>query len=257
MPRLLSVLLALLALPTLRAQFEIRVDAEKTGYLEMEPITLVCQVRNSGAAKVTLGEAATNAVISLVVRDPNGRPVRRLDTPLLEEVVPVPPERQATFRITLTDSHEIRTAGLYTVQAEIRHAGYVHTSAKTTVTVARGNELITVIGAEPPRLFVVKTATREDGTHLYIRVDDPEHSTCYGVYEVDRFLSGPSPEKILDGQGRLHFLHQSAPYTFTHVVLSPAGQPLSRDRYKQAFTDTHLSLQPDGSVRVTGGSKIE
>ena len=257
MPRILPVLLALLALPALRAQFEVRVDAEKTGYLEMEPITLVCQVRNASGGKVILGEAATNAVVSLVVRDPNGRSVRRLDTPLMEETVPVPPERQASFKIALTDSHEVRTAGLYTVQAEVRHAGYVHTSAKTTITVSRGTEVTTVIGAQPPRLFMVKTATREDGTHLYIRVDDPDHATCYGVYEVDRYLAGPSPEKIIDGQGRLHFLHQSAPYTFTHVVLSPAGQPLTRDRYKQAFSDTHLTLLPDGRVQVSGGSKIE
>ena len=257
MPRLLSVLLALLALPALRAQFEIRVDAEKTGYLEMEPITLVCQVRNAGAARVILGEAATNAVVSLVVRDPTGRPVRRLDTPLMVEPVPVPPERQATFKISLADTHEVRSAGLYTVQAEIRHAGYVHTSAKTTVTVSRGSELVSVAGAEPPRLFLVKTATREDGTHLYIRVDDPAHSTCYGVYEVDRYLAGPAPQKLFDREGRLHFLHQSAPYVFTHVVLSPEGRPLTRDRYKQEFSDTHLALQPDGSVRVAGGKKLE
>jgi hypothetical protein len=254
MRRLLAVLApALLAFATVQAQFEVVVTPAKAGYLVFEPITLECKVRNTGASPVVLGVTATNATARLLVKGPSGKPPRELPGKVLPEPIPVDPLNQATFRSDLTAVYDIREPGLYSVQMEIRHAGFVYTSAKSSLTVAAGNEIGEVVGTNPPRLFLLKTAPREDGVHFYVRIDDPARQTCYGVYEVDRYLDGHLVEKLFDQKGQLHLLHASAPNQFTHSVFKADGTPISRDRIRRGFSVVGLARSPDGSVRVVGG----
>jgi hypothetical protein len=254
MRRILTALsLALLVLAPARAQFEVVVSPAKTGYLVFEPITLDCKVRNTGAAPVVLGVTATNATARLVVKGPSGKPPRELPGKVLPEPIPVDPLNQASFRADLTAVYDIREPGLYTVQMEIRHAGFVYTSAKASVVVAAGAEIGEVVGTNPPRLFLLKTAPREDGVHFYVRIDDPSRQTCYGVYEVDRYLDGHLVEKLFDQKGDLHLLHASAPNQFTHSVFRPDGTPVQRERVRRGFSVVGLARAPDGTVRVVGG----
>jgi hypothetical protein len=252
LPRSALLLLTLLAATT-RAQFEVIVTPEKSGYLLFEPVTMVCRVKNTGAAPVTLGESATNATVRLVVRGPDGRPPAALPGRVLPEPIPVEPLNQATFRSDLSAVADLRDPGLYSVQLEVRHGGFVYTSAKASLTVSAGTELAQVVGLNPPRLFLLRTAPREEGLHFYVRIDDPAQTTCYGVYEVDRFLAGRPVEKLFDNQGRLHLLHPSAPDMFTHSVFQADGKPVSRERVRRGFAEIGLARAPDGSVRVVSG----
>jgi hypothetical protein len=254
---LLTLLLSAFGLAAARGQFELTLRAEKSGYLLYEPVDLVCTVRNTSAQAATLGESAPHAVVSLRIRDPQGLSPRRREAPLLEEAIPLESDHQATFRLRLTRAFEITQAGIYTLELQVAQGGLVHTSAKVMVEILRGTEIGRVLGVNPPRLFLISSANRREGVFLYLRVDNPEQTESYGVWEVDRHLAGRPPERLFDGAGRLHLLHQSAPYQFTHVVLSPEGQPVSRQRYKQVFSDTHLRRRPDGSVEVQGGDLIE
>jgi hypothetical protein len=254
MRRLLATLvLALLALPPVRAQFEVVVSPAKSGYLVFEPITIECKVRNTGASSVVLGTTETNATVRLVVRGPSGKPPRELPGKVLPEPIPVDPLNQASFRTDLTGVYDIREPGLYSVQMEVRHAGFVYTSAKASVAVAAGMEIGEVVGTNPPRLFLLKTAARDDGLYFYVRIDDPARKTCHGVYEVDRYLDGHIVEKLFDRKGDLHLLHPSAPNQFTHSVFRPDGTPLLRERVRRGFSVVGLAREPDGTVRVVGG----
>jgi hypothetical protein len=89
-----------------------------------------------------------------------------------------------------------------------------------------------------------------------VRVDDTNGSLCYLVWDVDRFRAGPPVQKLFDRQGALHLLHQSAPYVFTHTVISAEGKGLSAERFKQGFSDIALELTPDGKVGVKNGEKV-
>ncbi len=90
---------------------------------------------------------------------------------------------------------------------------------------------------------------------LYVQVSDAAEAQVYKVTALGPLVSFSHPEAQVDRQSRLNVLWQTGAQAFSYAIVNPDGALALQDYYDNFFSRPRLSVNDDGDVIVSGGTR--
>lgn len=205
------------------AQVVVRLRTDHSRRLLFEPIPIRVRVENGTNTPLRFSGESANAVFQFEVEGAPGEALRRTDSPLFLRPFEVPAFGHEVFAVDVLRLYDIRSSGPISVAVRVLHGDDDYYSGKLLLDIVPGLELACIAAILPEedagrRLFQLRTVSRDSREHLLLRVDDVNREICRGVFDLGSLIRQRKPQMMLDGGGRLHVLHQSAPTRLSHTV---------------------------------------
>jgi hypothetical protein len=174
------------------------------------------------------------------------------------------PNQSITRTIDLMPSYDLRSRGIYRVQAVVDSGGMRTSSSPLRFSITQGREIWTqTLGLptrddQPEEYRTFSLQTRRDGhsDYLYICVRDARKDIVYGLLEFGSYITLGEPRIRFDKEACLHLLYQSSPRAFGYVRVNPFAQVLDRAVYSDYSSKPELAIDLEGTVTVRGGEKV-
>ena len=234
---------------------ELRVPASM--FLEMEPAVVTVTLRNQSGDPFTVG--GTNAVnqLHLDIQRGSGEIVRPTGDKIIPEEITIPSRGYREFQVNMCEFYQLTRSGPHAVTARLNAGDDRFTSDRYLFDIVPGFEIRRIEArtrGTPPRTIalMLKSLVRNREERLFLRMDEPKAELCHGVYDLGTMVRMYEPQMAIDGENRVHVLHQSAPQRFTHSVFELTGAPVSTDYYGGLVSDARLNSDEDGFVEVQG-----
>ena len=267
MRRLLFLLIAALAGAfgtRAQAQLIVQVRMPRDGFLLYEPLPVQVTVRNVSGRPIQLSEVENRHWLDFIVTGESDREVLCLVKLQPEGSVTIPANQAVTRVVDLLPLYDLRTHGVYRVQAEINRDGIRTSSALLRFHITQGREIWTqTVGLparddqpEEYRTFSLQTRRDEQADYLYVCVRDEKKNIVYGMLEMGSYIPLGEPGVRFDKEACLHLLYQSSPRAFGYVRVDSSAHLLDRAVYSDYSSNPELVSDLEGTVVVRGGEKI-
>ena len=237
------------------AQVNVRLRTEHRRYLLFEPIPVRVRIENEGRAPLVFGGAGANATLRVHMDLAPDRPVARTDEPVLAEPLEVPAGGAQVVRLDLLQLFHLTESGPIAVTVAVETGGAEYWSGRLLLDVLPGM-LFQEFEARAPddpegrRLYQLRGLGRDGGEHLFLRVDDPLAKTCRGVFDLGSSLRVWKPRMLMDADGLLYILHQSAPQRLTLTIYDDVDRVARTTFFSTTNLPPDLIRTKEGAVRV-------
>jgi hypothetical protein len=269
MRRFISFLVAVLALSGAfvagaQAQLIVQIRMAREAFLLYEPLPVLVTIRNVSGRPIQLDEVGGRHWLDFTVSEENGREVLCLAGLQSEGSVTIPPNQSITRTVDLLPSYDLRSRGVYRVQAVVDSGGMRTSSSPLRFNITQGREIWTqTLGLptrddQPEEYRTFSLQTRRDGhsDYLYICVRDARKNIVYGLLETGSYIPLGEPSVRFDKEACLHLLYQSSPRAFGYVRVNPFAQVSDRAVYSDYSSKPELVVDLEGTVTVRGGEKV-
>ena len=260
------VFLALAWLPGVFGQVLVELKFDQEQYLPGETLTVAVRIINRSGQTLHLGGEPDWLTFSVESRDSfvvskNG------DAPVLGEFT-LETSKVATKRVDLAPYFSLTREGRYRITATVRIKQWAAqaTSPPKDFDIVDGAKIWTREFGVPAsgesnqapemrRYTLLQANSLRSEIRLYFRLSDAPESKLMKVFPLGSMVSFGRPETELDGQNRLHVLHQSGAHCSLYSVITPAGDVLKQEMFDFVETRARLHLDRDGKISVVGGTR--
>ena len=247
-----------------QAQLIVQVSMAREAFLLYEPLPVLVTLRNVSGRPIQLDDVGGRHWLDFTVSDENGREVLCLARLQSEGSVTVSPNQSVTRTIDLMPSYDLRSRGVYSVQAVVDSGGMRTSSSPLRFNITQGREIWTqTLGLptrddqpEEYRTFSLQTRREGHSDYLYICVRDARKDIVYGLLETGSYIPLGEPSVRFDKEACLNLLYQSSPRAFGYVRVNPFAQVLDRAVYSDYSSKPELVVDLEGTVTVRGGEKV-
>ena len=251
---------AVLTAVTARAQLTVQCSVSSPRVLQYEPIIATLTVGNHTSEPIELTSSGPDARVSFDVEDAPGSLVNPTDVSVLTSPLRIQPQETKQAKVNLLSAYRISRAGPYTITARVRWGGKIFISPKVFLDVLPGLEIAKLVAGMPggkgSRTFSLRTLSRDLAERVFLRIDDEDQGTCYGVFDLGRIVRLYSPRMTVDGLGHVHVLHQSGPWQYTHTEFTSDGRPVRSDLYSSQSSTVSMQRGEEGDVSIEGADPI-
>ncbi len=256
-----ALLASALCAASARGQIDVNCSVAYPRVLQYEPITATLRIANRMGEPIELSGSGPDARVSFDVEESPGVLVEPTDQPVLARPIRIQPQDTAEVKVGLLSAYRIRRAGPYTITARVRWGGKVFISPKVFVDVLPGLEIEKLMsgmpGGQGMRTYTLRTLNRDRSERVFLRIEDEDRNTCYGVYDLGRIVRLYKPKLAVDGLGHIHVLHQSGPWQYTHTEFTSDGRPVNQELYSSQGAMVRMDRGEDGVVSVDGAEPIQ
>ena len=234
------------------AQVEMTFSLPHHEVLELETVPALVTLVNRGGKPLQQG---ADYDLAFDITDSSGVQIRRRPNQALIVPGTLPAGQSITVTNDLSLTYQIARQGPYTVQARLKLAQRALVSGREYLDVMPGAEVAVaegVAGDGSARRYSLRQLSRKNISRLYLRVDNPEASLCYGVVDLGRVIPLRAPILQVDGQGLIHALHMTGPVQFIHSVFSPDGELVAQQTHAGDANAVRLQPDPEAGFRVEG-----
>lgn len=260
-----AVFIWLVWLPSAAAQVLVELKFDQEHYLPGEAVPVTARIINRSGQTLRLGGEADWLTFSVESRDSfivnkNG------DAPVFGEFL-LETSKVGVKRVDLAPYFALTRPGRYRITATVRIKDWAAqtTSTPKDFSIVDGAKIWTrefgVPAGEganqPPELrrYTLLQATLRTEIRLYFRLSDGAEAKLIKVFPLGQMVSFGRPEAQLDGQNRLHVLHQNGAHSSLYSVITPDGELIKRQLYDFVETRTRLQLDREGNISVAGGAR--
>ena len=261
-----AVFVALVGLPTGFAQVLAEVRLEQAHYLPGEALVAAVRVTNRSGQTLHLGSEADWLTFSVESRE-GFVVIKNGEAPVLGEFT-LETSKVATKRVDLAPYFSLTREGRYRITATVRIKEW---SAQTTsppkdFDIVEGAKIWTREfgvpasgGANQPpelrRYTLLQANLVRSEIRLYFRLSDGRESKLMKVFPIGNMVSFGRPDVELDGQNRLHVLHQNGAHTSRYTIITPDGEVVTRQLFDFVETRARLRMDREGKISVAGGAR--
>ena len=251
--------------PALELQTELFQDR----FLPGEPVEVEFRLRNLSGQPLTFrpeDDWLDVTVWSLSKATGEGVPVARLKPVRVEEAFTVAHTKAVKTRVDVAPCFNLMRPGRFKLTATLVLPGVRGPvqAAPLLLEVVPGSKIWeqefgfrAVDGPAVPELrkYALQKMTTKTSVRLYVGVTDGAEETVFRQVFLGRVANSDQPQRMLDRLSYLHVVHQTGPRTFTHTVVSPAGDVLRRATFDAVDGRSRPMLKPDeeGRVVLVGG----
>ena len=262
--KILRLVLGLLLIGSVpaSAQLSVEVTLEQDQFLPSE--SLVATVRISNRSGRTLRLGGDPDWLTFAVQERAGSVVHKNgEAPVLGEFT-LQTSEVASKRVDIAPYFLLGRPGSYHVIATVRIKEWesVATSAPRKFDVIAGTKIWfqdfgvpATDSSGPPevrRYALLRANYLKKEVRLYFRLSDGADIKTMKVFPLGEVVSFGRPEARVDGQSRLHVLHQNGAHTSRHTVINPDGEVVMRHLYEYVDGRPSLLIDREGKVAVAG-----
>jgi hypothetical protein len=262
---LFSLLLSFVAWQTARAQVVVEVTLEQEQFLPGESMPAAIRVSNRSGRTLALGGEADWLTFSIQSRE--GALVSRNGEVPVVGAFSLDSASVATKRVNLAPYFSLTKPGHYFVTATVRLKEWDGTanSPPKAFDVIDGTKIwsqefgVPVIGDatnQPPEVrhyALLQANYLRSELRLYFRLTDASDAKVMKVFALGQIVSFARPDAEVDGQSRLHVLHQNGARTSIYTVVTPDGDIAVRQLYEFGNARPQLRADDSGKISVAGG----
>jgi len=174
----------------------------------------------------------------------------------------IEPFQSRTIATDIVSYYQISQPRPYKVACDLLWKGNAYQSKQTYFDVLPGILISSKTVQLPGENVIVRKFSliymhRDNRAKLFLRVDNPEGTICYGVYNLGDYIRIQDAEMEVDGLGKIHLLYQSGPRRFTYHVLNAHGKTEDSKFYAGTAGKIELSRTSGGKIFIEGGQKYE
>jgi len=221
-----------------------------------EPIKARVVIRNNTGGVLNFDAGREPARFFFEVEFGKNEAVRQTDrSPLLFGVKIVPFETR-TNEFNLTELYSMRALGVYKVSACLEWQDKLFVSAPIEIEIRRGFEMVRLVAGVPGessvlRAYILEYLSKDDGENVYLRIEDEQARTIYGMFNLGRIVRVRKPELKVDESGNVHVLFQTMSMDFVHTAFTPYGVQLFSRTYTDKSGSIALVNLPNGQISVS------
>lgn len=267
--RILVLALGLLLAPLLplSAQLLVEVTLAQNQYLPGEAMPATVRITNRSGRTLRLG--AEEDWLTFSVQERAGAIVRKNgEAPVLGEFT-LETAQVASKKVDLSPYFALTRPGSYHVIATVRIKDWdsLASSPPKKFDVIEGAKLwaqdfgVPSSGGpnQPPevrRYALLQANYLRSELRLYFRLTDAEGTRVMKVFPLGEIVSFGRPEMEVDGESRLHVLHQNGARTSRYTVINPDGEVVLRQLYEYGEARPRLAGGRDGKLGVSGPGAV-
>lgn len=236
-------------------QIELALTVEPIRALLYEPIRATVVIRNNTGGILTFDAGPGSARFFFDVERDQHETVTLADhKPLLSELKLVP-AGSITNVFNLTSLYAMQTRGRYKVSACIEWNNILLVSPAVDLEMLKGFEIMRVIAGVPGeegamRVYILEYLPQGKGEQVYLRIEDSNSTTVYGMHRLGNIVRVRKPEMKVDEAGNVHVLFQTMAMVFVHTAFTPYGVQLFSRNYADKSNKIALVNLPNGQVSV-------
>jgi len=241
------------------AQLAVSVQLQDAKTVLCEPVFARVNVKNMTGQTLRVGDVSKGVGLSFDIERRDRNLVRRRAGAAGSGVwVDIMPGESKVLEVSLSREYELNRLDSFRVQAVLAYDRMVFRSEKVPLEIVKGFELKR-LQAEVPgsggvmQLYVLDYLQRESSETVYLRIEDPDSQTIYGVFNLGHILRVRPPLMETDESGNIHVLFQSVGMSFVHAAFTPMGLPLISESYAGGPGRKGLSRLPNGRIAVVDG----
>jgi len=239
-------------------QLEVRLETERTTFLQYAPVPVVVLVKNIGGKEVRLCSQLGQPWMQFFVKAHDGLNVQE-QRPFTSQDQLLKPGQSLRLEVDLAPHFLIREPGAYFVRLAVRgEQGDPWLTEPLEVAVARGHTLWSRERGQGTerRMFSLVRFYENPEMGLYLVVDLPEQQKFFPAKRLGPYvpLTGPSAE--FDAKEHLYCLFSIGSGQYRIVVANQNGDLLRQETRQEAPSAPTLRLDPEGNVIVQGGTVI-
>jgi len=237
-------------------QIEVGLTVTPARALLYEPVRATVVLRNNTGGMLTFDAGAGAARFFFDVERGKNEPVTPLErTPLLFGMKLVP-AGSVTNNFNLTSLYAMQSRGVYKVRACVEWNNILLASPAVELEILKGFEIGRVIAGVPGeegtmRVYILEYLTQERGEQVYLRIEDQNSSTVYGMHRLGHVVRVRKPEMKVDEAGNVHVLFQTMSMVFIHTAFTPYGVQLFSREYADRSGKITLHALSNGQVSVS------
>ncbi len=238
------------------AQIEVVLTVDPVRALLYEPVYAKVVIRNNTGSVLPFDAESGSARFSFDLERNRNVAVKQNDrTPLLFGIKLVP-AGTSTNVYRLTSLYDMQSRGLYKVRAYVEWNNILFSSPPVELEMLKGFEIARVIAGVPGeqgamRVYVLEYLTQERGEQVYLRIEDANSSTVYGMHKLGHIVRVRKPEMKVDEAGNAHVLFQTMAMVYIHTAFTPYGVQLFSRGYEDKNNKIDLVSLPNGQVTVS------
>ena len=246
---------ALLSGSPSNGQVEISLSIEPVRALLYEQIYAKVVIRNNTGGVLSFDAEHDSARFFFELERDRHNAVKQNDhTPLLfgHKLVPA---GSTTNVFNLTALYAMQSRGLYRTRAYLEWNGLLFSSHPVELEILKGFEIAKMIAGVPGeqgmmRTYILEYMTQEKGEQVYLRIEDANAATVFGMYRLGHIVRVRKPEMKIDEAGNVHVLFQTLAMVFIHTAFTPYGVQLFSRNYSDKSNKIALLNLPNGQVSV-------
>lgn len=243
-------------------QIELALTVEPVRALLYEPIRATVVIRNNTGGMLTFDAGQGSARFFFDVERNKNETVKPTDRRSLLFGLKLVPAGSVTNVFNLTSLYAMQQRGRYKVSACIEWNNILLVSSAIELEMLKGFEIARVIAGVPGeegvmRVYILEYLTQEKGEQVYLRIEDVNSTTIYGMHKLGNIVRARKPEMKVDESGNVHILFQTMSMIFIHTAFTPYGVQLFSREYADRSNRISLHSLPSGRVSVSPLSAAE
>lgn len=265
--RVLTILTFLAALLSLPAQLVVEVTLEQDQFLPGEALPATVRISNRSGRTLKLGTDADWLTFSVQARA-GTIVLKNGEAPVLGEFT-LETAQVASKRVDLAPYFVLTKSGSYQIIATVRIKDWdgLMSSPPKKFEIIEGAKMwaqdfgVPSAGSpnEPPevrRYALLQANYLRSELRLYFRLTDATGTKVMKVFPLGESVSFGRPEAEVDGESRLHVLHQNGARTSRYTIINPDGEVVSRQLYEYGEVRPRLRAGEAGKIIFWGPGAI-
>jgi len=234
-------------------QIELALTVEPVRALLYEPIYAKVVIRNNTGGVLPFDAGRDSARFFFELERNKNNTVKQNDRAPLLFGLKLVPAGSITNVFNLTSLYAMQSRGLYKVRAYLEWNNLLFSSQPVELEMLKGFEIARVIAGVPGeqgamRVYILEYLTQEKGEQVYLRIEDANSSTVYGMHKLGHIVRVRKPEMKVDEAGNVHVLFQTMAMVFVHTAFTPYGVQLFSRNYADKSNMITLVNLPNGQV---------
>jgi hypothetical protein len=248
-----------------QGQIALQLSMEREHFLVYEDIPLIVTVHNLSNRPVKLvNHEDGRSWLEVQVFRGEADLIKVIRPVTIDDELVVPPRQSLSRLINLTPLYDLRSRGLFRVQAMIQAGDITAASPVLEFSLMNGREiarqLVGVSGAttaeDGMRVYSLQVRQTADHGFLYVCVRDDDKGMVYAMLPMGLYIPLEPPMTMVDRDTNLHVMLRSGPRQMGYAKIDAYGRILDRAIYSDDGSSPGLVRAQEGSVRVQGGEKI-
>ena len=245
------------------AQLLVEVTLEQNQFLPGETVPATVRISNRSGRTLQMGK--DEDWLTFAVEGRRGSSVHKLgEVPVLGEFT-LESSRVAVKKVDLAPYFTLTRPGRYGIVATVRIKEWdsLASSPPKSFDVIEGVKMwfqdfgvpAAVDAGQPPevrRFALLRANYLRSALRLYCRVSDASDEKVLKVFPLGEVVSFGKPEARVDGESRLHVLHQNGAHSSRYTVINADGEVVLRQLYDYVEGRPQLGLDREGKIGVLG-----
>ena len=259
----LTAILLSVAAHEVQAQIEIGLKVSRRLYMAYEPIVATVSITNLTGRDIVLDDFEGRQWFGFQITTADHRPIPPRDPDYQLAPLNLPNGQTLKRSVNLVSLYPITDFGLYRIRANVFFAelNKYFSSVPTSVEISDGKlmwqQTVGIPDGQPGaggyRVYKLLSFRQPKDNMLYVRVEDRDEGSIYGVYPLGHLIIGNDPQVQLDAGNGLHVLHLVGPKTFVYSRIGINAEWLGQMTYSTQKTRPQLRKLASGKVDVLGG----